>query len=175
MSEPYLHALALLASGTPAQWDELADRVPGFPHGVDDVVRSRWIINAIGGGSKACVEWMLERKVDLDFRESDGYTPLHAALERDPPDRHALLELLLRAGAPVNRKGLNDWTPAHMAAAMDDVESLKILVRHGADLSIGTDIDDYATPLEEARNLGKLRAAEYLAGVSGLQRDGGSG
>lgn len=49
---------------------------------------------------------------------------------------------------------------------MDDVEALKILVRHGADLSIRTDIDDYATPLEEARNLGKVRAAEYLAGVT---------
>ena len=32
-------------------------------------------------------------------------------------------------------------------------------------LTIRTDIDDYATPLEEARNLGKANAASYLASV----------
>jgi ankyrin repeat protein len=165
MSKIYLRVMASLATGMPEEWTRLANEVPGFPAGVDEYVGHPWILNALGAGSVLCVEWMIGRKVDLDFCEPDGYTPLHAALERDPPDRYALLELLLRAGAPVNRKGINNWTPAHMAAAMDDVEALKILIRHGADLSIRTDIDDHATPLEEARNLGKLRAAEYLAGV----------
>ena len=63
----------------------------------------------------------------------------------------------------VNLKGVNDWTPAHMAAARDDVDALRVLVAHGADLSIRTEIDDYATPLEEARNLGKLNALRYLS------------
>ena len=52
-----------------------------------------------------------------------------------------------------------------LAAARDDVEALRILVRHGADLSIRTDIDNYATPLEEARHLGKLKAVEFLERV----------
>jgi ankyrin repeat protein len=65
----------------------------------------------------------------------------------------------------VNRKGINDWTPAHMAAARDDVEALRLLVRYGADLTIRTDIDDYSTPLEEARSMGKLNAASYLESV----------
>jgi ankyrin repeat protein len=56
--------------------------------------------------------------------------------------------MLLKAGAPVNRKGINDWTPAHMAAARYDVGVLRLLVRYSADLAIRTDIDDYATPLE---------------------------
>ena len=43
-----------------------------------------------------------------------------------------------------------------MAAARDDVEALRILAAHGADLTIRTDIDDYATPLEETRMLGKI-------------------
>jgi ankyrin repeat protein len=73
-----------------------------------------------------------------------------------------VLERLLRAGAPVNLKGLNDWTPAHMAAARDDVEVLRLLVAHGADLTIRTTIDDYATPLEEVRTLGQHRAAAFL-------------
>ena len=37
----------------------------------------------------------------------------------------------------------SDWTPAHKAAASDD----------------------YATPLEEARNLGKLAAVEHLESI----------
>jgi ankyrin repeat protein len=49
-----------------------------------------------------------------------------------------------------------------MAAAKDDVEALHILVSHGADLTIRTTIDDYATPLEEARSLGKEKAVSYL-------------
>src|SRR5206468_2622246 len=47
-------------------------------------------------------------------------------------------------------------------AASDDVVALRVLVAHGADLSIRTAIDDFATPLEEARILGKLAAVEYL-------------
>ncbi len=76
-------------------------------------------------------------------------------------DRYELLELLLRAGAPVNLKGINEWTPAHLAAARDDVEALRLLVAHGADLSIRTDIDDFATPLEEARTLGCRKAVAF--------------
>jgi len=44
-----------------------------------------------------------------------------------------------------------------MAAARNDVTALKIFVKYGADLSIRTDIDDYATPLEEARILHNLK------------------
>jgi ankyrin repeat protein len=109
---------------------------------------------------------MLEHGVDLKFRNDEGYTPLHSAIDRERSDRHEVLEMLLAAGAPVNLKGINDWTPAHMAAARDDVDALRLLVRYGADLTIRTDIDDYATPLEEARTLGKLAAAQYLESVT---------
>lgn len=109
---------------------------------------------------------MLQKGVDLTFRDEEGYTPLHAAIERsDSGDRLEILKLLLQAGAPINLKGINDWTPAHMAAARDDVDALKILVQFGADLSLRTEIDDYATPLEEARNLGKMNAVRYLESV----------
>ena len=47
------------------------------------------------------------------------------------------------------------------------MEALKILVRHGADLSVKTDIDDYATPLEEARHLGRTNAVRYLEMLPG--------
>jgi ankyrin repeat protein len=164
MSE-YQRAVAVLASGTREQLEALRSEIETFPHGVDSLIGRRWIMTAIGSGSGTAVEWMLERGVELKFCEADGYTPLHLALERTRGDKLKVLERLLAAGASVNLKGINDWTPAHMAAASDDVEALRILVRHGADLSIRTTIDDYATPLEEAQNLGKLNAAKYLASV----------
>ncbi len=49
-----------------------------------------------------------------------------------------------------------------MAAARGDVDALRALVAHGADPSIRTQIDDYATPLEEARNLGRVNAVRFL-------------
>jgi ankyrin repeat protein len=158
----YEYGLDALQSGDLERLCALAIELEGFPHGEDSYLGRRWITNAIDVGSKATVEWMLSVGVNLDFTDAEGYTPLHSAIERDRPDRIEVLELLLTAGAPVNLKGVNDWTPAHLAAARDDVDALRLLVRHGADLTIRTDIDDHATPLEEARNLGKLAAAKYL-------------
>lgn len=105
---------------------------------------------------------MLSRNVNVTFQDEEGYTVIHSALERAQPDKYDIIELLLKHGAPVNAHGINDWTPAHMAAVREDIEALELLIRFGADLSIRTRIDDYATPLEEARNLKKSRAVEFL-------------
>jgi ankyrin repeat protein len=161
----YKRGIAVLESGDVGQLEALAREIEGFPGGDDPYLGRRWITSAIGVGCKAAVQWVLAKGVDLDFTDDEGYSPVHSAIDRDLPDRYEVLELLLGAGAPVNRKGFNDWTPAHMAAARDDVEALRLLVRHGADLSIRTAIDDYATPVEEARSLGKVNAAKYLESV----------
>ena len=152
----------MLRSGAAPDLDALAREWDHFPDGVDPYMGTRWIQHAIGSGSAESVDWMIARGVELDFCDGGGYTPVHSVLERAHDDRLELLDRLLRAGAPVNRKGFNDWTPAHKAAASDDVDALRVLVRHGADLAIRTTIDDCATPLEEARLLGKLNAVSYL-------------
>lgn len=158
----YVYVIGLLTSGGDVEWQELEQLIEGFPHGGDEFIGRRWITNAIDCGSVASVRWMLARKVNLRFQDNAGYTVLHSALDREGSDRHELLEFLLEAGADVNAKGVNDWTPAHMAAVREDLEALRILVKYGADLSIRTDIDSYATPLEEARHLRKLAAVEFL-------------
>ena len=164
--ENYTLALDVLKSGDVVKLEELSALIDGFPDGADSWLGRRWILHAIDVGATATIEWMLSRGVDLAFRDDEGYTPVLAAIESRRADRLNLLERLLGAGAPVNLKGINDWTPAHMAAARDDIEALQVLIAHGADLSIRTEIDDYATPLEEARNLGRLKAAAFLEGVS---------
>jgi ankyrin repeat protein len=165
MPRDYEALMEFLKSGGEDDFEALARQLAHFPHGVDDFLGRRWIINAIDCGSKASVAWMLVKNVDLAFRDDEGYTPLHCAIDRKADDRYEVLEMLLKVGAPVNLKGINDWTPAHMAVSRDDAEALKILVGHGADLSIRTEIDDHATPLEEARKWRKTVALRYLESV----------
>ena len=163
--DEYGRMMHIVESGTLEELEQLAEEVPGFPDCVDPFIERRWIINAIFSGSTMAIRWMLGKGVNLHFRDDEGFTPLHACIDSPRPDKHDVLELLIIAGASLNLKGLNDWTPAHIAAARDDVEALRMLVRHGADLSIRTEIDEYATPLEEARHLGKSNAVKYLESV----------
>lgn len=158
----YDRVMQVLAEGTAEDLEALAREDPGFPEGVDAFIGRRWIINAIDCGSKCAVAWMLGKGVELAFKDEEGITPVHAAIERENPDKYEVMELLLRAGAPVNAHGTNDHTPSHLAAAYDDVAALKVLIAHGADLSIRTCIDHFATPLEEARHLGAHEAASFL-------------
>ena len=157
----YERAMSALQSGSRASLEQL-DQLESFPHGVDPYLGRRWIINAIDIGSLSSVRWILERGVELDFRDEEGATPVLSAIERDRDDKIEVLTLLLEAGASPNLKGFNDWTPAHLAAARDHVESLRVLVQYGVDLAIRTEIDECTTPLEEARNLRQLNAVRFL-------------
>ena len=160
--DDYSYAMDVLKGTDQSCFCELEQLIEGFPLGIEGFLGRRWIINAIDCGSKESVQWILSWPVDLSFRDEEGYTVLHAALERDASDRYEVLEQLLRHGAPINQHGINDWTPSHMAAVREDIQALELLTRYGADLTVRTRIDDCATPLEEARNLRKLRAVEFL-------------
>lgn len=133
-----------------------------FPFGVDDFIGRRWIINAIDGGSVEAVRWMLNKGVSLQFRDEEGYTVLHACVERKHKGKYEIMRDLVAAGADINAKGLNDWTPLHMAAARNDVEAVEILLASGADTTIRTTIDNFATPEEEAISLGAIEAAQFI-------------
>src|SRR6266481_3340032 len=126
--------------------EEVAQLVDGFPTGKDDFIQRQWITNAIDCGSAKVVHWMLQKGAPVLFRDDEGYTVLHSAIERQKPDKYEIMRLLIEHGADVNAHGINDWTPAHMAAVRNDVEALRILHGASADFSIRTNIDDYATP-----------------------------
>lgn len=139
-----------------AELREITQLVANFPHGQDDMLDTSWLIHAIYHGSFASIKWMLSQQVAVDILDNDGYTPLLSIIESDRPDKYEILKLLIARGAPINQKGINDWTPLHMAAARNDLKALEILINYGADLTIKTAIDNYATPLEEAKILNKL-------------------
>lgn len=156
----YDYICDILRRGNAYELEELALLVDSFPHGDDGW--HHWITVAIQLGAVAAVAWMISAGVDLAIHESDGYTVLISALEHDPPRRYELLRLLIAGHAPLNLQGINDWTPLHMAAAREDIRALELLMRAGADPSIRTRIDDYTTPLEEARILGRWQSVRFL-------------
>jgi ankyrin repeat protein len=109
---------------------------------------------------------MIHKGADLSFVDAEGYSPLLTAIESSCAAKFEMIELLLKNGAPTDVHGVNDWTPLHLAAARNDVESLKLLIKFGADVTARTRIDDYATPLEEAQKLGSEAAVTFLKGVA---------
>ena len=160
--QEYSYLINLLAESNIESLEEAEKVIDSFPKGVDDFLHRQWIINAIDCGSFESVKWVLSKDVDLSFRNDEGYTPILSAIERKLSDKYEIIQLLIDCGAPINKKGINDWTPLHMAAAREDIEALKILVKNGADLTIKTVIDNYATPLEEAISLKTQKSVEYL-------------
>lgn len=162
----YENAIEILASDDVADFEQLQRRIDGFPHGVDAFIGRRWIINAIDCGSLAAVGWILGQRVELAFRDEEGRTPLLSAIDRSKPGKYEVLQALLEAGAPVNARGVNDFTPGHLAAVRNDVEALRILAQYGADFSIRTTIDNNWTPLEEAEFFGNEQAIAYLQTVA---------
>lgn len=158
----YQEIMRALADGTLEDFKMIAQAVEGFPHGVDDVVGRHWIINAIDCGSLAAVAWMLRKGVSVNFCDDEGFTVLHSCIDRDLLGKYEILRLLIAAGADLDAKGFNDWTPLHRAAARDDMTALKILLDAGADRTVRTGIDDCATPAEEAKMLGRYGAAKFI-------------
>lgn len=108
------------------------------------------------------VRTLLEYGADPNYDDGAGFPALIAALSTKRPDRRDLIHLLLEFGADVHRRGLNDWTPLHYAANINDVEVIRLLLAHGADPNSRTRIDNCATPLEEAEGLGHAKIVECL-------------
>jgi ankyrin repeat protein len=77
-------------------------------------------------------------------------------------DVDAILRLLLASGADRNQRGINDYTPLHMAVAERNALAIQLLLDGGADPDLRTRIDDCATPLEMARAAGLDAIAALL-------------
>ena len=133
-----------------------------FPNVRDPYTHTHVLALALSWAPLPAIRQLLDDGASPDFDAADGFPALVAVVLSDRDDSSALLALLLEAGADVERRGLNDWTPLHAAASRDDAAAIELLLGWGADLSARTSIDDHATPLEEARRLGMARAAAVL-------------
>jgi ankyrin repeat protein len=73
------------------------------------------------------------------------------------------LKLLLAFKSDPNQRGLNDYTPLHMAVSEQSSGAVQLLLEAGADPRLRTRIDNCETPREMAEKAGLREIAELLA------------
>ena len=128
------------------------------------------LIYAVYHSPLGFIRTLLDIGADPNAPVDDGFPPLIAALSctrevagitrrLDVPD---VLRLLLSFGADPNQRGINDYTPLHMAVAEGNRAAVTILLEAGADPTLRTRIDDCETPLEMAEAAGFSDIAALL-------------
>ena len=85
-------------------------------------------------------------------------------------DTLEIVKLLLRFDADPNQRGINDYTPLHMAVGERHLPAIEVLLKAGADPRLRTRIDDYETPREMAERAGLVEIAELLAAYERLEK-----
>ncbi|GBN93335.1 Ankyrin-3 [Araneus ventricosus] len=122
-------------------------------HNINGQKDSSLLHIAASSGSLEIVESLIDKKADINSRDSSGAKPIHIAAKEGYRD---ILEYILNLGVAVNERGENDWTLMHYAAAGNHSEICKFLSERCADVN-AVDVDG-ATPLHVAAEAGNLEA-----------------
>ena len=147
------------------------DDPAAVPNGCMPAAIGQCLVYAIYHSPVAFIRTLLEIGADPNAPVNDGFPPLIAALgcarEASGPARRKdvddIVRLLLSFGADPNQRGINDYTPLHMAVAARDPLAVQILLEGGADPELRTRIDDCETPLVMAEASGQTVIAAILA------------
>ncbi|MEM9060373.1 MAG: ankyrin repeat domain-containing protein [Pseudomonadota bacterium] len=91
--------------------------------------------------------WLTGEGADILARDNYGETPLHTRAGH----RQGRIEVLLELGADVSCKDKRGNTPLHSAASVHNVETVSLLLGHGAATDAVNDLN--LTPLEYALTL----------------------
>ena len=129
------------------------------------------LVFAIYHSPLSFIRTLLELGADPNRPVGDGFPPLIAALScasnvpgaKGRSDVDDVMRLLLSFGADPNQRGINDYTPLHMAVAVRNARAVQILLDGGADPELHTRIDECETAREMARSAGFTEIEELLA------------
>ena len=80
-----------------------------------------------------------------------------------PNDVDDIVRLLLSFGADPNQRGINDFTPLHMAVSERNAFAIQLLLDAGADPDMPTRIDECESAVEMAQAAGLHEVAAMLA------------
>lgn len=105
---------------------------------------------------------LIDAGADPNYADDAGFPALIAALSSGRPETLELMTMLIAAGADLNARGFNDWTPLHLAVAYRHLPGVELLLAHGADARLATRIDECTTPLEDAEAKGYGEIAELV-------------
>ena len=109
-------------------------------------------------GNIEAIKQHLVAGADVDFRNQQGFTPLHVAAQKG---HNKVAELLIAKGANINTSGrLIGTTPLDSAALLGHKEMVELLIDSGAD--INPQIITGETPLQRAEQRGHSAIMEIL-------------
>ena len=115
------------------------------------------IFNAVQKGDIKAVKQHLAAGVDVNAKNSVGFTPLHYAAHEGHME---IAELLITNSADVNEKVSGGRTPLHRAASLGHKEIAELLIANGADVNAKE--GNGRTPLNEAARWGHNEVADLL-------------
>jgi len=72
------------------------------------------------------IQQLLEPGADPNYPVHAGFPALIAALTTTRSDRNQILELLIASGADIQQKGINGFTPLHLAASTNDISATEV-------------------------------------------------
>jgi ankyrin repeat protein len=130
-----------------------------IPNGAMPLTIGRCLEYAIYHSPLPFIRTLLEIGANPNPADHAGFPPLIAALSCSRPQPGApgrsdvidMMQLLLSFGADPNQRGINDYTPLHMAVGERSVAAVALLLDAGADPHLRTRIDDCETPRELAQ------------------------
>lgn len=124
------------------------------------------IHDAVQKGDAAKVAALLQKDAKLlQEKNADGNQALHLAAERGDAE---MITQLINAGAEVNAKGANGWTPLHYAGASDSKDACLALLEKGADRSALNDASQ--NPAQTARVFTKHVIQQYNPQMPGVDK-----
>ena len=122
------------------------------------------IMAAAVNGHLEIVKYLASKHADLDIKDKNDQTIIHLAAKHN---RSSVIEEILDLETTprdfmVNENDQLDNTPLHLACAEGFLETVRVLVEHGAE--IDNKNEDEQTPFHMAASAGHTEVVEYICG-----------
>jgi len=91
-------------------------------------VNEEEIFKTVKGGDIKQVKRFIALGAEVNAKDKDGWTPLHAAALQG---HTSTAKLLIAKGAYVNAKNINGWTPLYEAVLLEHPATAEMLRKHG--------------------------------------------
>jgi len=127
-----------------------------LPVEIESSINKRLMLASVVGDAES-VEMLLKNGANPNYRDKDGWTPLHYAAYRGRVD---VAELLIKHGAEINAKDNDGATPLHLAAQKGHVDVAELLIKYSAEVNARS--NNGRTPLHAAALGDHVKVAELL-------------